>query len=89
MKKMLMNKNFITIIGIIVALMILFVCTTGCNKQIIDLDYSYKKIRCNYDGIKIELDIDKWKDYEGEQIQVKAKNGKTYLFTTNKCFLES
>lgn len=59
---------------------------TGCNKQVFDFDYNYNEIRCNYDGIKFNLKIDKWTDYEGEQIQVKS-NGKTYLLSANKCYM--
>ena len=59
---------------------------TGCNRQIFDTSYTYNEIRCNYDGIKFNLKIDKWTDYEGEQIQVKS-NGKTYLLSANKCYM--
>lgn len=59
---------------------------TGCNKQVFDFDYNYDEIICNYDGNKFELKIDKWNDYEGEQIQVKS-NGKTYLLSANKCYM--
>lgn len=59
---------------------------TGCNKQVFDFDYNYDEIICNYDGNKFELKIDKWTDYEGEQIQVKS-NGKTYLVSANKCYM--
>lgn len=59
---------------------------TGCNKQLLDFDYHYDEIICNYDGNRIELKIDKWSDYEGEQIQVKS-NGKTYLLSANKCYM--
>ena len=53
-KRLLMNKNFITIIGIIIILVLLFLLT-GCNKQIIDTHYTYRKIICNYDGDKFEF----------------------------------
>lgn len=59
---------------------------TGCNKQVFDFDYSFNKVKCNYNGDKFELKIDKWIDYEGEQIQVKSKD-KTYLLSTNNCYL--
>lgn len=65
---------------------ILLLSLTGCNKQILDIDYEYDEIICNYDGDKFILKIDKWTDYEGEQIQVKS-NGKTYLLSANKCYL--
>lgn len=59
---------------------------TGCNRQIIDMEYEYHEAVCNYDGDKFVLKIDKWTDYEGEQIQVISK-GNTYLLSTNKCYL--
>lgn len=70
----------------IIVLSLIIVLLTGCNKQIIDLDYTYDKVVCNYDGDKFVLNIDKWTDYNGEQIQVKS-NGKTYLLSANKCYL--
>ena len=74
-----MKKTVLLVIGLLLI--------TGCNKQIMDFDYTYDKVVCNYDGDKFELKIDKWTDYEdGEQIQVKS-NGKTYLLSTNKCYL--
>ncbi len=59
---------------------------TGCNRQILDLDYEFDEAVCNYDGDKFVLKIDKWNDYEGEQIQV-ISNGNTYLLSANKCYL--
>ena len=59
---------------------------TGCNKQILDMENEYHEVVCNYDGDKFVLKIDKWTDYEGEQIQVISK-GNTYLLSTNKCYL--
>ena len=73
-----MKKLLILSLGVILL--------TGCNKQILDLDYEYNKVKCNYDGDKFELNIDKWTDYDGEQLQVKS-NGKTYLLSGNKCYL--
>lgn len=65
---------------------ILVILCSGCNKQVFDFEYSYNKVICNYDGEKFELDIDKWKDYEGEQIQIISGNN-IYLISTNKCYL--
>ena len=59
---------------------------TGCNKQILDFDYNFDKIICNYNGDKFELKVDEWKDYEGEQIQIQSDD-KTYLLSTNNCYL--
>lgn len=65
---------------------ILVLCLTGCNKQIIDFDKTYDKAICNYDGDEFELKIDQWTDYDGEQLQIKS-NGKIYLVSANKCYL--
>lgn len=59
---------------------------TGCNRQVFDFKYTYNKAYCNYNGDKFELNIDKWNDYDGEQIQIMS-NGKTYLISANNCYL--
>ena len=74
------NKDLL----ILIVVCMLFI--TGCNKEIFDTSYSFNQIVCNYDGIKFELNIDKWNDYEGEQLQIKSE-GKTYLLSANKCYM--
>lgn len=69
-----------------IILIITILLLTGCNKQVLDLNYSYDKVICNYNEDRFELKIDKWKDYDGEQIQVKSNN-KTYLLSANNCYL--
>ena len=59
---------------------------TGCNRQVFDFKYTYNKAYCNYNGDKFELNIGKWNDYDGEQIQIMS-NGKTYLISANNCYL--
>ena len=70
----------------IIAICLLAFMLTGCNYQLVDLHYDYDKVICNYEGDKFELEIDKWTDYEGEQLQIKS-NGKTYLVSANKCYM--
>lgn len=70
----------------IIAICLLAFMLTGCNRQIVDFKYTYDKADCNYDGNQFELKIDKWNDYEGEQLQI-ISNGKTYLISANKCYL--
>ena len=44
---------------------------TACNKQVIDLTYSYSWAQFKMpDGSIVEGKLDSWKDYDGEQIQV-------------------
>lgn len=57
------------------------------NKTAIDMNYTFKRaITCIGDK-KIELDIEKWKDYDGEQIQVVTTDGKVYLLSMNNTIL--
>ena len=86
MTNMFKDKSYIEIIALILIVVAMIFSLTGCNKQIFDFDYEYDEIICNYDGDKFELKIDKWTDYEGEQLQVKS-NGKTYLLSANKCYM--
>ncbi len=71
------NKLIITTFALLIAATGLL---AGCNKQVIDLTYSYEKaILCLPNGEVIEGKVQSWKDFEdGDQIQVKI-DGKQYL----------
>ena len=87
MKKILMNKNFVMIFGIITTIIVIALFLTGCNRQVFDTKRTFKTAICRYDGVSFNLKIKKWRDYEGEQIQIIDETGYTYLISTNKCFL--
>lgn len=54
-------------------------CFSGCNRQIIDTTYNYTKAIVSLpDGTLVSGKVDSWKDYDGDQIQVKI-DGVTYL----------
>ena len=78
------NKNFIlwVMVGIL-----LLLCLTGCNKQVIDLDYSFDKAICNIGGETKEFELKTWKDYDGEQLQLVDKKGNKYLVSSFNCTL--
>lgn len=61
---------------------------TGCNKQIIDTTYSFDKAIIELpNGEVVEGKVESWKDYDGDQIQVKI-DGKTYLaHSMNVCLI--
>lgn len=84
-----MNKTTLKLISLIILIVIVIILTmcTGCNKQVFDKSYTFNKIICNYDGDKFELDIKSWTDYDGEQIQIRSKDGNTYLLSANKCYM--
>ena len=63
---------------------------TGCNKQMVDLTYSYERAILSLpNGEVVEGKVSSWTDFEdGDQIQVKI-NGKTYLVHSSNVVLIS
>jgi hypothetical protein len=72
---------------LLLGLLLVFTLTlTGCNKQLIDLNYSYKKVHI-YETNTC-YDISSWTDYEnGEQLQVHIKDKGKILISSTSCFL--
>ena len=59
---------------------------TACNKQLIDLNYNYKKVH-HFDTHRC-YEISSWRDYEdGDQIQVDIKGYGRVLFYANQIAL--
>lgn len=81
-----MKKIIQIIIILVIAAAGLFILT-GCNKQIIDTTYTYNKAIVYLGNEKLEIEIKKWNDYEGEQIQIVAKDGTVYLVSMNNTIL--
>ena len=52
---------------------------TGCNKQLVDTTYTYNYAYISYGDSHVTVVVDKWKDYDGEQIQITDTNGVVYL----------
>lgn len=79
------------VIAIILALVVIVVCFTGCggyNKQILDTNRHYNRAIIQLaNGEVVEVEIDKWSDYEGEQLQIIAKDGTVYLTSSFRCDL--
>lgn len=82
--------EIVFIIVIILAVVIVFgyaiftniYSVTAGNKQAFDLKYNFEKAICYMNGEKIEIEIDKWNDYDGEQIQIIGKDGNVYLISS-------
>ena len=64
------------------------IALSGCNKQMFDFDYKFDKVHI-YSVSKC-YEISSWTDYEdGDQIQVKLKDGSTLLFHSQSIILIS
>ena len=63
---------------------------TGCNKQMVDLTYSYEYAIIGLpNGEVVEGKVSSWTDYEdGDQLQIKI-DGKTYLVHSSNVVLIS
>ena len=74
----------------LVLVLILVFLMTGCNKQMVDLTYSYERAIISLpNGEVIEGKVSSWTDFEdGDQIQVRI-NGKTYLVHSSNIVLIS
>lgn len=85
------NKNIIRglCIAMCLAVLVLIVCMcTGCNKQLFDTTYAYDRAIIEMPGGEvIEVDIRKWCDYDGEQLQIIAEDGTVYLVSSFNCIL--
>ena len=80
MKKRLLVAGMVGMMGI---------GLVGCNKQIIDVTYSYERAILSLpNGEVIEGKVSSWKDYDSDQIQVKI-NGKQYLVHSSTIVLIS
>ena len=80
------------IIALLLAVIVLLsVCLlAGCNKQLVDLTYSYEYAIIGLpNGQVVEGKVSSWTDYEdGDQLQIRI-DGKTYLVHSSNIVLIS
>lgn len=61
---------------------------SGCgNKTLFDTNYTFDKAIIYHGNTEQIVDIDKWDDYEGEQIQLKLTDGSVILVSSYNCIL--
>lgn len=77
-------------LAIIVSSIILAVSLAACNKQVVDLTYSYERAIISLpNGEIVEGKVQSWTDFEdGDQIQVKI-DSVTYLLHASQIVLIS
>lgn len=84
------KRMAILIICLAAFLLVFLAMFTGCNKQLVDMTYSFERaIVYLPNGEVVEGEVSSWIDYEdGDQIQVKI-DGKTYLVHSSNIVLIS
>lgn len=82
-------KKFV-VIALAAVLLIGAMVLAGCNKQLVDMTYSYEyAIIALPNGEVVEGKVSSWTDFEdGDQLQVKI-DGKTYLVHSSNVVLIS
>lgn len=77
-------KKFVAI----VLSLILLVSLCGCNRQIVDMKYHFDYALVKFpDGSVEKIEIQKWNDYDGEQLQIIAEDGTVYVVCSVNCVL--
>ena len=85
------DKSVFIIIIIIIAFVLIIIAysiiqgissVTVGNRQPFDFNFKFEKAICYMNGEKIEIEIEKWNDYDGEQIQIIGKDGNVYLISS-------
>lgn len=78
-----MKKILIVCVSALTVIMLM----TGCNKQVLDLTYSYSWAQLKMpDETIVEGKLNSWDDYEGDQLQV-VIDGVTYLVHSSNVVL--
>lgn len=78
-------KKMIAIVIVLISLFALF----SCNQMIIDTTYKFDYAIVSFpDGTSKKIEIASWTDFEdGDQLQIKAKDGTVYLIHSEDCVL--
>lgn len=83
-------KKWTTLMLMLVTVLVTVLVMSGCNKQMVDLTYSYERAILSLpNGEVVEGKVTSWTDFEdGDQIQVRIE-GKTYLVHSSNIVLIS
>jgi len=77
------------IIGLILIICIFTFILLGCgNKQLLDTTYTFNRAIIKLqDETVLDIEVKSWLDYDGEQLQIVAKDGTVYLTNSINCTL--
>lgn len=83
-----LTSKLIIVILLLTILSCLVLCgCNGCNYQLLDTTYKYDKAYVKIGEEWVDLEIRSWADYEGEQLQLKLKDGSILLVSSYNCIL--
>ena len=73
------------ILGVIFGIILCAAALTSCNKKVLDFEYTFDKAIISVGGKTVIIEVDKWSDYEGEQLQIWTKGGDILLVSSFDC----
>lgn len=77
-------KRFL-IIFVVLAMLLMLV---SCNRQVFDTTFKFDKAIVKMpSGEVMEIELKKWGDYDGEQLQLVSTDGTVYLVSSYNCVL--
>lgn len=71
-KKLILGATLLSVI-------LLAALLTGCNKQLLDTNYSFNRAKIIIGDEVIEVKVKSWNDYDDTSIQITDENGTVYL----------
>lgn len=79
-------KKVILVVCLVFAILFVTGCETGSNRDISSeiFDNKFSHAYCYYGDKEYVFEIEKWKDYEGEQWQIKT-NENVIILSANNC----
>ncbi len=68
-------------------IVIIVLCLTACNKTVFDTKYKFEKAYIRINDEWFDVNVSKWNDYEGEQIQLILTDGSVIVIHSRDCIL--
>lgn len=77
------------IMAVIAIIIIIMLCVTACNKTVFDTKYKFEKAHIRINDEWFDVNVSKWCDYDGEQIQLILMDGSVIVIHSRDCILYS
>ena len=75
------------ILAIIATFTLSIMCLSGCNQQLIDLNYEFNRAHVKVGNEWKDVSVKTWSDYEGEQLQLTLQDGTVLVVHSANCIL--
>lgn len=80
-------KRKILAVVILLLIVVLVLTLSACNYNVFDFEYTFTNAYVKINETWVDLEIVKWGDYEGEQIQLILTDGTAIVVHSLNCIL--